>query len=158
MIKIWFWILVNSWRHRGQRIHAKPNTALCTIIVEWWWEDISKNDIELKRTSKIDTSWIKPVKYVGVWWEIHWFFWSYTNDYPSVQLGVTDYSKAKPNGTHGATTKMSRNILIRCWTWFWWCFSRMEWRMGRLVWSPKVLTSVTPYPDFDVKGTSVCKV
>jgi DNA topoisomerase IB len=36
--------------------------------------------------------------------------WSYTNDYPSVQLGVTDYSK--PNGTHGATTKMSRNILI----------------------------------------------
>jgi hypothetical protein len=38
--------------------------------------------------------------------------WSYTNDYPSVQLGVTDYSKAKPNGTHGATTKMSRNILI----------------------------------------------
>jgi hypothetical protein len=37
--------------------------------------------------------------------------WSYTNDYPSVQLGVTDYSKAKPNGTH-ATTKMSRNILI----------------------------------------------
>jgi hypothetical protein len=74
-----------------------------------------KMTLNLNEPSKIeDTSWIKPVKYVGVWWEMITgkSSWSYTNDYPSVQLGVTDYSKAKPNGTHGATTKMSRNILI----------------------------------------------
>jgi hypothetical protein len=57
--------------------------------------------LNLNEPSKIeDTSWIKPVKYVGVWWEMITgkSSWSYTNDYPSVQLGVTDYSKAKPNG------------------------------------------------------------
>jgi hypothetical protein len=54
--------------------------------------------LNLNEPSKIeDTSWIKPVKYVGVWWEMITgkSSWSYTNDYPSVQLGVTDYSKAK---------------------------------------------------------------
>jgi hypothetical protein len=63
-----------------------------------------KNDIELKRTCKIeDTSWIKPVKYVGVWWEmIGKSSWSYTNDYPSVQLERTFLNKT--DGTHGATT------------------------------------------------------
>jgi hypothetical protein len=51
--------------------------------------------LNLNEPSKIeDTSWIKPVKYVGVWWEMITgkSSWSYTNDYPSVQLGVTDYS------------------------------------------------------------------
>jgi hypothetical protein len=61
----------------------------------------SKMTLNLNEPSKIeDTSWIKPVKYVGVWWEmIGKSSWSYTNDYPSVQLGVTDYSKATPYPT-----------------------------------------------------------
>jgi hypothetical protein len=67
--------------------------------------------LNLNEPSKIeDTSWIKPVKYVGVWWEMITgkSSWSYTNDYPSVQLGVTDYSKQM----NGCNYKMSRNILI----------------------------------------------
>ena len=53
-----------------------------------------------------DTSWIHPVKYMGVWWEMITgkSEWSYTNDYPSVQLGKTDYRKSKPHGRHGANT------------------------------------------------------
>jgi hypothetical protein len=69
--------------------------------------------LNLNEPSKIeDTSWIKPVKYVGVWWEMITgkSSWSYTNDYPSVQLGVTDQKQNRM--VHGATTKMSRNILI----------------------------------------------
>jgi hypothetical protein len=96
---------------------CKRQTPWRTIIVSDDAREIlaSKMTLNLNEPSKIeDTSWIKPVKYVGVWWEMITgkSSWSYTNDYPSVQLGVTDYSKAKPNGTHGATTKMSRNILI----------------------------------------------
>jgi hypothetical protein len=56
---------------------------------------MASKTLNLNEPSKIeDTSWIKPVKYVGVWWEMITgkSSWSYTNDYPSVQLGVTDYS------------------------------------------------------------------
>lgn len=59
-----------------------------------------------------DTSWIKPVKYIGVWWEMITgkSTWAYT-DLPSVKLGVTDYSKTKPNGKHAANnTKVKEYI------------------------------------------------
>jgi len=54
-----------------------------------------------------DVSWIKPVKYVGVWWEMiaGKSTWAYTDDLPSVKLGETDYTKTKPNGRHGATNE-----------------------------------------------------
>ncbi len=64
--------------------------------------------LNLNEPCKIeDVSWIKPVKYVGVWWEMITgkSSWAYTDDLPSVQLGVTDYSKVKPNGRHGANTE-----------------------------------------------------
>jgi hypothetical protein len=73
----------------------------------------SKMTLNLNEPSKIeDTSWIKPVKYVGVWWEMITgkSSWSYTNDYPSVQLGVTDYSKQNRMVRMAQLQKMSRNI------------------------------------------------
>ena len=63
--------------------------------------------LNLNEPCKItDTSWIKPMKYVGVWWEMinGKSAWSYTNDLPSVQIGKTDYTKVKPHGNHGANT------------------------------------------------------
>ena len=60
-----------------------------------------------------DTSWIKPVKYIGVWWEMITgkSSWSYTDELPAIQLGVTDYSTVKPNQTHAANnTKVKRYI------------------------------------------------
>ena len=51
-----------------------------------------------------DTSWIKPVKYIGVWWEMiaGGKPWAYTWDIPSVKLDETDYTGVKPNGVHPA--------------------------------------------------------
>ncbi|MBO6096891.1 MAG: glycoside hydrolase family 97 protein [Bacteroidales bacterium] len=103
-----------------------------------------------------DVSWIHPVKYMGVWWEMitgktHW---SYTSDYPSVQLGVTDYSKAKPHGRHGANNENVRKyidfaadngfdaILVEGWNEGWedWFGAQKDY----------VFDFVTPYPDFDL--------
>ena len=76
-----------------------------TIIVSDDARDIlaSKTILNLNDPCKYtDTSWIKPIKYVGVWWEMITgkSTWAYT-DVPAVKLGVTDYSKAVPNGKHG---------------------------------------------------------
>ena len=60
-----------------------------------------------------DTSWIKPVKYIGVWWEMIGAGkpWSYTNDLPSVHLGITDYTKVKPHGLHPANNANVRRYI-----------------------------------------------
>ena len=119
----------------------------------------SRMTLNLNEPCKIeDTSWIKPVKYVGVWWEMITgkSSWAYTNDFPSIQLGVTDYSKAKPNGTHGANTKHVKELID---------FAALHgfdgvlvegWNQGWEDWFGQskdyVFDFVTPYPDFDVKG------
>lgn len=103
-----------------------------------------------------DTSWIKPVKYVGVWWEMITgkSTWAYTDDLTSVHLGVTDYSKVKPNGKHGANTENVKKyidfaakngfsqVLVEGWNEGWedW-FDRSK---------DYVFDFVTPYPDFHV--------
>ncbi len=117
----------------------------------------SKMTYNLNEPNKIeDTSWIKPTKYMGVWWEMITgkSSWSYTNVLPSVQLGVTDYSKAKPNGTHGATTANVKKcldfasqhgfdgVLVEGWNIGWedWFGNAKEY----------VFDFVTPYPDFNL--------
>jgi glucan 1,4-alpha-glucosidase len=132
-----------------------------TLVISNDARDIlaSRMTLNLNEPCKIaDTSWIKPVKYVGVWWEMITgkSSWSYTNDFPSVQLGVTDYSKAKPNGTHAANTKHVKELID---------FAALHgfdgvlvegWNEGWEDWFGKskdyVFDFVTPYPDFDVKG------
>ena len=105
-----------------------------------------------------DTSWIKPVKYVGVWWEMiaGGKQWSYTNDVPSVKLGETDYTKLKPHGNHPANNENVRRyidfaadngfdqVLVEGWNEGW-----EDW-FGHS--KDKVFDFVTPYPDFDVKA------
>ena len=117
----------------------------------------SKMILNLNEPTKYeDTSWIKPVKYIGVWWEMITgkSTWSYT-DLPSVKLGVTDYSKTKPNGKHAANnTKVKEYIdfaalhgfdavLVEGWNEGW-----EDW-FGKT--KDYVFDFVTPYPDFDVK-------
>ena len=103
-----------------------------------------------------DVSWIHPVKYMGVWWEMITgkSQWSYTNDYPSVQLGVTDYSHSTPHGQHGANNENVRRyidfaaengfdaILIEGWNEGWedWYGHQKDF----------VFDFITPYPDFDL--------
>ena len=104
-----------------------------------------------------DTSWIKPVKYIGVWWEMITgkSSWSYTDDVYSVKLGQTDYSQTKPSGRHAANNdKVKRyidfasehgfdQILVEGWNEGWedWFGNSKDY----------VFDFVTPYPDFDVK-------
>ena len=104
-----------------------------------------------------DVSWIKPVKYVGVWWEMiaGKSTWAYTDDLPSVKLGETDYTKTKPNGKHGATNENVKRyidfaaengldqVLVEGWNEGW-----EDW-FGKS--KDYVFDFVTPYPDFDVK-------
>ncbi|MBS1920094.1 MAG: glycoside hydrolase family 97 protein [Bacteroidetes bacterium] len=131
-----------------------------TIIASDDARDIvaSKMIYNLNEPCKIkNTSWIKPVKYIGVWWEMITgkSTWSYTNDFLSVQLGVTDYSKAKPNGTHGANTANVEKyidfaaksgfdaVLVEGWDIGW-----EDW-FGHA--KDHVFDFITPYPDFHVK-------
>src|SRR5574344_1496962 len=101
-----------------------------------------------------DTSWIYPVKYMGVWWEMITgkSTWSYTNDLPSVVLGQTDYTKCKPNGTHGATTKNVKKYIDFAAENGFDALLIEGWNVGWEDWFGKqkfdVFDFVTPYPDF----------
>lgn len=153
------WLTPDALGDKGY-IQAPFNTPWRTIIASKDARDIlaSKMTYNLNEPSKIrDTSWIKPVKYVGVWWEMITgkSSWAYTDDYPSVQLDVTDYSKAKPNGKHGANNEhvkayidfAAKNgfdaVLVEGWNEGWedWFGNHKDY----------VFDFVTPYPDFDVK-------
>ena len=103
-----------------------------------------------------DVSWIHPVKYMGVWWEMITgkSQWSYTDEYPSVQLGKTDYAHSKPHGKHGANNENVRRyidfasangfdgLLIEGWNEGWedWYGKQKDF----------VFDFITPYPDFDL--------
>jgi hypothetical protein len=132
-----------------------------TIIASSDAKDIlaSRMTLNLNEPCKIeDTSWIKPVKYVGVWWEMITgkSSWAYTDEVPTVQLGITDFSKVKPNKTHAANTKHVKEyidfaakhgfdgVLVEGWNEGWedWFGKEKDY----------VFDFVTPYPDFDVKG------
>ena len=60
-----------------------------------------------------DVSWIKPVKYIGVWWEMisGKGSWAYTDDFTSVHLGQSDYAHARPNGRHSANNENVRRYI-----------------------------------------------
>ena len=141
-------------------MQAPSNTPWRTIMVSDDARDIltSKMTLNLNDPCKIeDTSWIKPVKYIGVWWEMITgkSSWSYTDELPAIQLGVTDYSTVKPNQTHAANnTKVKRyidfasehgfdGVLVEGWNEGW-----EDW-FGKS--KDYVFDFVTPYPDFDVE-------
>ncbi len=102
-----------------------------------------------------DVSWIKPIKYVGIWWEMHVgkSSWNYA-DVNNVHLDKTDWQSLKPNGRHGATTERTKYyidfaarhgfdaVLVEGWNIGW-----EDW-FGK--WKEEVFDFVTPYPDFDV--------
>ncbi|TCN60787.1 glycoside hydrolase family 97 protein [Flavobacterium circumlabens] len=154
------WLTPDAKGDKGY-MQAPSHSPWRTIMVSDDAREIlaSKMTLNLNDPSKIDdTSWIKPVKYVGVWWEMITgkSSWSYTNDFPTVQLGVSDFSKAKPSGTHGANNANVKKyidfaaangfdaVLVEGWNEGW-----EDW-FGHS--KDYVFDFVTPYPDFDVKG------
>ena len=154
------WLTPDSHGDKG-KMQAPCNTPWRTIIVSDDARTIlaSKMTYNLNEPSKIkETSWIKPTKYVGVWWEMisGKSSWSYTDEFPAVQLGVTDFAKAKPNGKHGANNANVKRyidfaakngfdaVLVEGWNTGW-----EDW-FGHA--KDYVFDFVTPYPDFDLKG------
>ena len=142
-------------------IQAPSVSPWRTIIVSNDAREVlaSRMTLNLNEPCKIEnTSWIKPVKYVGVWWEMITgkSSWAYTDDFPAIQLGVTDYSKAKQSPKHAANTKHVKDyidfaalhgfdaVLVEGWNEGWedWFGHEKDY----------VFDFVSAYPDFDVKG------
>jgi hypothetical protein len=142
-------------------IQAPSVSPWRTIIVSNDAREVlaSRMTLNLNEPCKIEnTTWIKPVKYVGVWWEMITgkSSWAYTDDLPSIQLGVTDYSKAKQSTKHAANTKHVKEyidfaalhgfdaVLVEGWNEGWedWFGHEKDY----------VFDFISAYPDFDVKG------
>ncbi|QHC83469.1 alpha-glucosidase [Empedobacter brevis] len=156
------WLTPDALGDKGY-LQAPFNTPWRTIIASDDAREVAFKGPQLiynlNEPSKIkDTSWIKPVKYVGVWWEMITgkSSWAYTDEYPTVQLGVTDYKNAKPNGKHAANNQHVKEyidfasehgfdaVLVEGWNEGWedWFGNHKDY----------VFDFVTPYPDFDVKA------
>ncbi len=140
-------------------MQAPCHTPWRTVIASKDAADILMSNITLNLNEPCayeSTSWITPVKYVGVWWEMITgkSSWAYA-DIPSVKLGETDYSKVKPNDTHAANTAHVKTyidfaakhgfdaVLVEGWNEGW-----EDW-FGKS--KDYVFDFVTPYPDFDVE-------
>ncbi|MDP1677265.1 MAG: glycoside hydrolase family 97 protein [Bacteroidota bacterium] len=139
-------------------LQAPTKTPWRTIFVSDKAVDIlaSKMTLNLNEPSKIeDVGWIKPVKYVGIWWEMHVGIasWNYA-DTNNVKIGETNWNALRPNGHHGATTERTKvyidfaakhgfdGVLVEGWNVGW-----EDW-FGN--WKENVFDFVTPYPDFEV--------
>ena len=142
-------------------IQAPSVSPWRTIIVSNDAREVlaSRMTLNLNEPCKIEnTTWIKPVKYVGVWWEMITGknSWAYTDDLPSIQLGVTDYTKVKQSAKHAANTKHVKEyidfaalhgfdaVLVEGWNEGWedWFGHEKDY----------VFDFISAYPDFDVKG------
>lgn len=139
-------------------LQAPCKTPWRTIIVSDKAADIlaSKLILNLNEPSKIaDPSWIRPQKFVGIWWEMHVgrSTWNYA-DVNNIKLADTDWTSLKPNGKHGATTENTKRyidfaakhgfdgVLVEGWNVGW-----EDW-FGN--WKEEVFDFVTPYPDFNL--------
>ncbi len=140
-------------------MQAPRHTPWRTVIASDNAADVLMSRITLNLNDPCefdDTSWIKPVKYIGVWWEMITgkSSWAYTDDINGVQLGITDFSKLKTNGKHGANNTHVKEyidfaaengfdaVLVEGWNEGW-----EDW-FGKS--KDYVFDFVTPYPDFDV--------
>lgn len=153
------WLTPDAQGMKGY-IQTPFNTPWRTVIVSDDARDMLSSNLILNLNEPCaldDVSWIHPIKYCGVWWDmiVGRGTWSYTNDLPSVHLGVTDYSKCKPNGTHSANNENVKKyidfaadngldeVLVEGWNegWEdWFGHSKLD-----------VFDFITPYPDFDIK-------
>ena len=153
------WLTPDAQGNKGY-MQTPCHTPWRTIIVSDDAREIlaSRLTLNLNEPCKIeDTSWIKPVKYIGVWWDMITGkgSWAYTDEVPSVKLGETNYAKTKPNGKHSANTENVKRyidfaaehgfdqVLVEGWNEGW-----EDW-FGKS--KDYVFDFVTPYPDFNVQ-------
>ena len=137
------------------------NTPWRTVIASFDARDIlaSRITYNLNEPCEIeDTSWIRPIKYMGVWWEMITgkSSWSYTNDFSAVQLEITDIKNATPNKTHAANNDNVKAYIDFASQHGFDALLVEGWNVGWEDWyghsKDYVFDFVTPYPDFDVDG------
>ncbi len=152
------WLTPDAQGVKG-RMQCPATTPWRTVMVSDKATDILASNLILNLNEPCqieDTSWIKPVKYVGVWWEMigGGKQWSYTWDLPSVKLDNLDYTTTKPHGQHPANNDNVRRyidfaaehgfdqVLVEGWNIGWedWFGHQKDY----------VFDFVTPYPDFDI--------
>ncbi|RSK40035.1 glycoside hydrolase family 97 protein [Hymenobacter perfusus] len=139
-------------------LQAPEHTPWRTIVVSDKAPEVlaSKLILNLNEPTKFPTTnWIKPQKFVGVWWEMHVnkASWNYA-DTSNIKLAGTDWNRLKPNGRHGANTANVKryidfaaqhglqSVLVEGWNVGW-----EDWANN---WKEEVFDFVTPYPDFNV--------
>lgn len=141
-------------------IQTSKTSPWRTIVVSDDARDIlsSRLILNLNEPTKIkDTSWIKPTKYIGVWWE---YFvgggstWSYT-DYQDIVIGETDYTALKPHEHHGANNEHVKDyidfaaehgfdaVLVEGWN--------HGWEDNHAFIKERIYSFTESYPDFDVE-------
>lgn len=137
------------------------HTPWRTVIVSDKATDIvaSKLILNLNEPSSIeDPSYIRPQKYIGIWWGMHvpnTMSWNYAHE-PNIRLETTDWNALQPLPQHGASNKNVRryidfaaehgfsSVLVEGWNVGW-----EDWAGN---WKEEVFDFVTPYPDFDIKA------
>ena len=139
-------------------IQTPAKTPWRTIVVSDKAVNIlaSKLILNLNEPYKLkDVSWIKPQKFIGIWWGMHVgiMSWNYA-DTSNIKLKDTDWSKLVPNGRHGATTENTKRyidfaaehgfdgVLVEGWN--------VGWEDWFGAWKEEVFDFVTPYPDFNI--------
>ena len=152
------WLTPDAQGNKGH-LQAPTHSPWRTVMVSDDARDMLSSNLILNLNDPCayeDTSWIKPVKYVGVWWEMigGGKQWSYTYDLPSVKLETLDYSKTKPHGQHPANNENVKKyidfaaehgfdqVLVEGWNIGW-----EDW-FGKS--KDYVFDFQTPYPDFDI--------
>ena len=152
------WLTPDAMGHKGY-MQTPCHTPWRYVIITDDARDILASRIAYNLNDPCaieDTSWIKPVKYIGVWWEMITGAgtWNYTDDVYSVQLGKTDYSATHPNGRHSANNEKVKRyidfaaehgfdqVLVEGWNEGW-----EDW-FGQS--KDYVFDFITPYPDFDI--------
>lgn len=149
------WLTPDADGFKG-RLQTPCHSPWRTVMVSDDARDILSSHLilNLNEPCKLeDTSWIKPVKYMGVWWEMITGkgSWSYTNSLPSVHLDDCDYSQLSPNGTHSANNENVKHyidfaakhgfdqLLVEGWNIGWedWFGNQKDY----------VFDFLTPYPD-----------
>ncbi|MBE6276208.1 MAG: glycoside hydrolase family 97 protein [Bacteroides sp.] len=153
------WLTPDAQGNKGY-MQTPCHTPWRTVIVSDDARNIlaSRLTLNLNEPCKLeDTSWIKPVKYIGIWWDMITGkgSWAYTDELNSVKLGETDYTQTTPNGKHSANTENVKRyidfaaehgfdqVLVEGWNEGW-----EDW-FGKS--KEDVFDFVTPYPDFDVQ-------
>ncbi|MBQ2574623.1 MAG: glycoside hydrolase family 97 N-terminal domain-containing protein, partial [Bacteroidales bacterium] len=109
------WLCPDATGYKG-RLQAPCHTPWRSVMVCTKATDVLASRLILNLNDPCvldDVSWIHPVKYMGVWWEMisDKNCWSYTNDFPSVKLGETDYTKSTPHGRHAANNDNVRRYI-----------------------------------------------